>query len=125
MSHVNLLDTLTERETEVYALLLLGLNRQQIADDLTVSLSTAKYHMENIYKKLNVRTRSAAVAYHENLRRAGLLKEDTPVSFSSGNSWTEVEIREAASALIAHNLGDRKVVNQIVTDLLMILEGRL
>ncbi len=52
---------LTDREREVLKLLVEGLNNQEIADRLVVSLSTVKYHISNILSKLQVDNRVAAV----------------------------------------------------------------
>lgn len=52
---------LTEREHEVLALMVEGLNNKQIADNLTVSLSTIKSHVSNILFKLDVGSRTEAV----------------------------------------------------------------
>jgi non-specific serine/threonine protein kinase len=54
---------LTEREMEVLRLLAEGLTNRQIADALFVSLRTAATHVDHILTKLDVRTRTAAVAY--------------------------------------------------------------
>ncbi len=55
-------DDLTEREREVLALMVEGLNNQQIAERLVVSLSTAKSHVSSILSKLGVTTRTEAVS---------------------------------------------------------------
>ena len=52
---------LTEREREVLALMVEGLNNTQIADRLTVSSSTVKSHVSNILAKLGVASRTEAV----------------------------------------------------------------
>ena len=52
---------LTDREREVLKLMVEGLNNQEIADRLVVSLSTVKYHISNILSKLQVDNRVAAV----------------------------------------------------------------
>ena len=52
---------LTEREREVLALLIEGLNNTQIAGRLTVSPSTIKSHVSNILSKLGVASRTEAV----------------------------------------------------------------
>jgi DNA-binding NarL/FixJ family response regulator len=52
---------LTKRETEVLEQLSKGLNYQQIADNLILSPSTVRKHIENIYKKLQVHNKMEAV----------------------------------------------------------------
>jgi NarL family two-component system response regulator LiaR len=56
-------NNLTEREREVLALMIDGLNNQQIAEKLFVSPSTAKSHVSSILTKLEVGTRTEAVSY--------------------------------------------------------------
>lgn len=53
---------LTTREREVLALLVKGLNNNEIADRLSVSHATAKAHVSNILSKLGVSNRAEAVA---------------------------------------------------------------
>lgn len=55
-------DDLTDREREVLALMVEGLNNQQISDRLVVSLSTTKSHVSNVLSKLGVSTRTEAVS---------------------------------------------------------------
>lgn len=52
---------LTEREREVLALMVEGLNNTQIAGRLTVSPSTIKSHVSSILSKLGVASRTEAV----------------------------------------------------------------
>ena len=52
---------LTEREREVLALMIEGLNNTQIAGRLTVSPSTIKSHVSNILSKFGVASRTEAV----------------------------------------------------------------
>jgi NarL family two-component system response regulator LiaR len=52
---------LTEREREVLALMVEGLNNTQIAGRLVVSPSTIKSHVSNILSKLGVASRTEAV----------------------------------------------------------------
>jgi DNA-binding CsgD family transcriptional regulator len=56
-------DDLTEREREVLALMVDGLNNQQIAERLVIGLSTAKSHVSNVLSKLGVSTRTEAVTF--------------------------------------------------------------
>jgi NarL family two-component system response regulator LiaR len=53
---------LTAREREVLALLIKGLNNNEIANQLNVSHATAKAHVSNILSKLGVSNRAEAVA---------------------------------------------------------------
>lgn len=54
---------LTEREREVLALMVEGLNNTEISDRLIVSRSTVKFHVSNILSKLQVSSRTEAVAF--------------------------------------------------------------
>jgi two-component system, NarL family, response regulator LiaR len=53
---------LTEREREVLALMVAGLNNSEIAEKLVVSPSTIKSHVSNILGKLGVASRTEAAA---------------------------------------------------------------
>lgn len=53
---------LSEREREVLQLMSEGLTNKQIAEALVVSVNTVKKHSQNIFTKLNVESRAAAVA---------------------------------------------------------------
>ncbi len=54
---------LTEREQEVLRLLAQGLTNMQIAERLIVSPFTINAHLRNIYNKLDVPSRPAAIRY--------------------------------------------------------------
>lgn len=53
---------LTERERGVLALVAHGLNNKQNADQLGVSVSTAKFHVSSILSKLGVVSRTEAMS---------------------------------------------------------------
>jgi DNA-binding CsgD family transcriptional regulator len=57
------LPRLTDRERDVLALLVQGLSYKQIANRLFVTGSTVRYHLSNIYAKLDVSSRHDATAY--------------------------------------------------------------
>lgn len=56
------LDTLTRRERELLASLANGSTNAQLAEELGVSVNTIKFHLRNLYEKLDVRNRAQAVA---------------------------------------------------------------
>jgi LuxR family maltose regulon positive regulatory protein len=63
----SLLEPLSERELEVLRLLGTDLTGPEIARELTVSLNTVRTHTRNIYAKLGVNTRLAAVRRLEHM----------------------------------------------------------
>jgi NarL family two-component system response regulator LiaR len=54
---------LTEREREVLNLVVQGHSNQQIADAMVISVATVKAHISSILSKLQVSSRSEAIAY--------------------------------------------------------------
>ena len=63
------LDTLTQRELEILHLIADGLSNQDIAERLVITLGTAKWYTKQIYSKLQVSSRTQAIAA---ARAAGL-----------------------------------------------------
>lgn len=63
----SLVEPLTERELDVLRLLHTELNGPEIARSLTISLSTMRTHTRNIYAKLGVNHRRAAVRRAEEI----------------------------------------------------------
>jgi two-component system response regulator NreC len=65
------LDGLTDRESEVLAMLAEGASNQEIADSLVISPKTVERHRENIMRKLNLHSRAELVRY---AIRKGIIK---------------------------------------------------
>ena len=63
-----LLDPLSERELEVLALIAAGRSNEEVGRELYVSVGTVKTHLKHIYGKLEVHTRTQAVARARELR---------------------------------------------------------
>ncbi len=67
------MEGLTQREIELLRLVAEGLSNKAIAQALSISENTVKYHLKNILQKLGVQNRAEAVAH---AIRAGLLKSN-------------------------------------------------
>lgn len=63
-----LVEPLTARELEVLELIAQGLTNQQMADRLIISTGTVKWYTSQIYSKLNVSSRTQAVARARELK---------------------------------------------------------
>lgn len=59
---------LTDRETEVLALIAGGYSNKEVAQMLSLSPHTVKVHARNIYSKLGVRTRTQALIRAKSLQ---------------------------------------------------------
>jgi LuxR family maltose regulon positive regulatory protein len=55
-------DPLSEQEIRVLKLIMAGKSNQQIADELVISVGTAKWHVHNVLRKLGVGNRPQAIA---------------------------------------------------------------
>lgn len=64
----DMVESLTSRETELLRLVQTGLSNPKLADALLVSEATVKWHLHNIYQKMGVRSRGAAVARARGMR---------------------------------------------------------
>lgn len=60
------IDTLTKKEREVLSLYAQNLSRNTVAERMNISTNTVLTHLKNIYKKLNIKTKSDAIQYYNN-----------------------------------------------------------
>ena len=59
-------ETLTPREVEILRLVMAGYSNQAMAEELFISIWTVKSHLTKIYRKVDVSSRSQAIAHaHE------------------------------------------------------------
>lgn len=58
---LKLVSTLTQREYEMYLLLIEGYTLKECAAQLSIKYSTANTHMTSIYKKLHVNTKASLI----------------------------------------------------------------
>jgi LuxR family maltose regulon positive regulatory protein len=63
----SLIEPLSERELEVLRLVVAGLSNPEIAQELVIAVSTVKSHINHIYGKLGVESRTQAVARAQEL----------------------------------------------------------
>jgi LuxR family maltose regulon positive regulatory protein len=63
-----LMDPISKRELEVLYLIAAGLSNREIAEKLFISLNTVKTHTKNINSKLNVSSRTRAIARAKELK---------------------------------------------------------
>jgi len=61
-------EPLTTREVEVLKLISAGCSNQEIAEKLVISIATVKRHISNLYTKLDVVSRTQAVAVAREMR---------------------------------------------------------
>ena len=67
---------LSEREIEVLKLAAKGLNNKDIADSLFISIRTAQHHLNSIFNKLGVGSRTEAI--FQGVKRGLLSFDDLP-----------------------------------------------
>ena len=58
-----ILDQLTEREKAMLAALARGRTNTELAAELNISINTVKFHLRNLYEKLDLKNRSQAIAF--------------------------------------------------------------
>ena len=90
---------LSKREKEVFQLVLQGKSNKQIAMGLGISVSTVEYHLKNIYRKLQVNSRTEAV-----LRLGKSVGNDTPSTLGK----SVVEINEEAAENDGKSISTRR-----------------
>lgn len=129
---------LTATEIKVLGLLATGLSNPSIAANLNVSNSTVRYTLSNIYGKLGIKSRAAAIAYYTaNYFIVTPIAANTPspspspspsvpvAATTPSNGYSVAAIRLAAAKLSKLGLYPSKTVNAITTDIIAALGGTL
>jgi ATP/maltotriose-dependent transcriptional regulator MalT len=63
-----IVEPLTSRELDVLGLIVAGYSNEEIAQELTIAVSTVKWYVNALYAKLHVKTRSQAIVRARELR---------------------------------------------------------
>lgn len=89
----SIVEQMTMREQEVLSLVAKGMNNREIADHLVVTMSTVKWHITQLYRKLGVRSRVQAIvrARELNLIVSGDTSDYLP---AVSGSLTEISLPE-------------------------------
>ena len=66
--HLVGVDSLSERELTILRLMAEGLNSREIADRLYLSVKTIRWYLKGVYSKLDVHSRSQAIARAKKLQ---------------------------------------------------------
>jgi DNA-binding CsgD family transcriptional regulator len=95
---------LSNREAEVAELVSKGLSNKEVANQLFVTEKTVKFHLTNIYKKMNVKSRAQLIVWC--LPHLGFVESETrneaPMSANSQSQQSAVmQTIPAGSATVA------------------------
>lgn len=75
---------LSNREAEVAELVTKGLSNKEVANQLFVTEKTVKFHLTNIYKKMNVKSRAQLIVWC--LPHLGFVEKDEKPAIEQNNS---------------------------------------
>lgn len=85
-------EELSEREQQVYELLVHGTTNKQIANHLGIVEKTVKTHITAVFKKLGFKNRSQAIAQYYKRKDVTNGPEDASKSSEEGESRSSPEI---------------------------------
>jgi DNA-binding CsgD family transcriptional regulator len=57
----NNLEALSIREKEIFCLIVIKKTNKEISTELNISINTVKFHVKNIYEKLDIKSRKEAI----------------------------------------------------------------
>ena len=94
---------LSNREAEVAELVSKGLSNKEVANQLFVTEKTVKFHLTNIYKKMNVKSRAQLIVWclpHLGFVENEAIKE-APALANNANTTAAATMIPAGSATVA------------------------
>ena len=90
---------LSNREAEVAELVSKGLSNKEVANQLFVTEKTVKFHLTNIYKKMNVKSRAQLIVWC--LPHLGFVENDaTPAGRPEVNTAQTINTIPAGNATV-------------------------
>lgn len=95
---------LSNREAEVAELVSKGLSNKEVANQLFVTEKTVKFHLTNIYKKMNVKSRAQLIVWclpHLGFVENEVRNENTLQASNSATAAAATQTIPAGSATVA------------------------
>ncbi|AGH95295.1 helix-turn-helix domain-containing protein [Pseudobdellovibrio exovorus] len=92
---------LSNREAEVAELVSKGLSNKEVANQLFVTEKTVKFHLTNIYKKMNVKSRAQLIVWC--LPHLGFVESEARVEASQPAGATAYNTQAATNTIPAGN----------------------
>ncbi|MGZ3689917.1 MAG: helix-turn-helix domain-containing protein [Pseudobdellovibrio sp.] len=92
---------LSNREAEVAELVSKGLSNKEVANQLFVTEKTVKFHLTNIYKKMNVKSRAQLIVWC--LPHLGFVESEARVEVAQPAGATAYNTQSAGAAIPAGN----------------------
>jgi DNA-binding CsgD family transcriptional regulator len=97
---------LSNRESEVAELVTKGMSNKEVANQLFVTEKTVKFHLTNIYKKMNVKSRAQLIVWC--LPHIGFVeKEEAPGANAQATAQANASTIPAGSATVGGTSGFR------------------
>ena len=102
---------LSNREAEVAELVSKGLSNKEVANQLFVTEKTVKFHLTNIYKKMNVKSRAQLIVWC--LPHLGFVENE--IQATSQTATTQMAAGASINTIPAGNATVSSTINQNVT----------
>lgn len=95
---------LSNREAEVAELVTKGLSNKEVANQLFVTEKTVKFHLTNIYKKMNVKSRAQLIVWC--LPHLGFVEKDERPAMAEPNAINIAQNIPAGTTSLAPGAGN-------------------
>ncbi len=103
---------LSNREAEVAELVSKGLSNKEVANQLFVTEKTVKFHLTNIYKKMNVKSRAQLIVWC--LPHLGFVENEAPAARPEmATGTTTINTIPVGSATVAQAANVAPIRNDI------------